>query len=92
MWTRIRYDDVSNRRNAVHVRPVEVVHDDVTALHGEPDVLRPEPCGDGTASGCDEQVVGLERLRFAVGKLCPESPPRHRSRDAARDRRPESER
>jgi hypothetical protein len=43
--------------------------DDVAAIHCDVELLGPEPLGDGTASGRDEQDVNGELLRFSRGAV-----------------------
>ena len=61
--------DVAQRGDALDVGAIVRVHLHVPALQLEPDRLDAEPVGDRASTRGDQQVVGGDRLRLAVGAL-----------------------
>ena len=66
---RAERDHVADRGNARHVRPEQRVDLDVALLDLQSDAFGIQARGDRAAPGGDEQVVGANGLRRAIGKL-----------------------
>ena len=76
---RAERDDIADRRNARHVRPVQRVDLDVALLELQPDALGVEPGRHRAAAGRHEQIVGAKRLRACRRRAAPRCPRRRRS-------------
>ena len=60
-------DDVADRRDVRHRRAIQLVDLDVAALHRDAELFGAEPGRHRPAAGRDEQHVGRQLLRLAVG-------------------------
>ena len=62
-------DDVADRGYVRHGRSIELVHLDVALVHRDAGLLDPEPGRHRPAARRDEQDIGRQLLRLAVGSL-----------------------